>query len=472
MDLEQIKELVKQGESHTLEFKKSTSQLQGVFQTLCGFLNGQGGTVLIGVSNEGKIVGQKVTDNTRKEIAKEINKIEPPVPIDVIYVPIANDKSIIVLEVRAEPYSPYVFDARPFHRNQSTTSRMPQHQYEQLLVKRNHLNYAWDERFSTGYKIEDLDQEEIFKTLNLGIAVNRISAFSQSDALEDVLDKLDLVKEGHLTNAAVVLFAKRVKPNYPQCQITMARFKGKDKLGGFIDSRIAEGNAFVLLDEASIFIQRHLSIASFFQEGSFVRVDQPDLPVLAVREALVNAICHHDYSNRSGYIALALYDDRLEIWSYGMLPNGLKIDDLKKKHNSSQRNKLISEIIYKRGLVERWGTGTLTMIELCKEHGIKEPEFEEYSGGFSVTFRFKESSKKEENVSSALDSLSPRQREIFNLLKREESLSPKDIMLKLNEKIPERTLRFDLTKLKNLGFLENSGRANATLWFVKRSYKA
>src|SRR3990167_9100972 len=171
MDLEQIKELVKQGESHTLEFKKSTSQLQGVFQTLCGFLNGQGGTVLIGVSNEGKIVGQKVTDNTRKEIAKEINKIEPPVPIDVIYVPIANDKSIIVLEVRAEPYSPYVFDARPFHRNQSTTSRMPQHQYEQLLVKRNHLNYAWDERFSTGYKIEDLDQEEIFKTLNLGIAV-------------------------------------------------------------------------------------------------------------------------------------------------------------------------------------------------------------------------------------------------------------------------------------------------------------
>ena len=93
-----------------------------------------------------------------------------------------------------------------------------------------------------------------------------------------------MVKKGHLINAAVVLFAKKVKPNYPQCQIKMARFKGKDKLGDFIDSRIAEGNAFVLLDEASIFIQRHLSIASFFQETSIVRVDHPDLPVLAVRE--------------------------------------------------------------------------------------------------------------------------------------------------------------------------------------------
>ena len=137
MNIEQLKSIIKQGESHTLEFKKSTTQLKAAFETLCGFLNEHGGTVLIGVSDKGEIVGQNVTDNTRKEIAREINKIEPPVHIDVTYVPLDNDKSVIVLEARAEPYSPYVFDARPFHRNQSTTSRMPQHQYEQLLVKRN-----------------------------------------------------------------------------------------------------------------------------------------------------------------------------------------------------------------------------------------------------------------------------------------------------------------------------------------------
>lgn len=106
---------------------------------------------------------------------------------------------------------------------------------------------------------------------------------------------------------------KKVKPNYPQCYVSMARFKGTGKTGGFIDSNIAFGNAFVLLNEASIFIQRHLSVASFFQEGSIIRVDHPDLPVLAIREALVNAICHHDYSYRSGYISLAIYGDSLEI---------------------------------------------------------------------------------------------------------------------------------------------------------------
>ena len=79
MNIDDLKKLIAQKESHTLEFKKSTSLLKPIFQTLCGFLNGHGGTVLIGVTDSGKIVGQEVTDNTKKEIAKEIAKIEPPV---------------------------------------------------------------------------------------------------------------------------------------------------------------------------------------------------------------------------------------------------------------------------------------------------------------------------------------------------------------------------------------------------------
>ncbi|OFW68456.1 MAG: hypothetical protein A2X70_07150 [Alphaproteobacteria bacterium GWC2_42_16] len=466
MDIEQIKALIKQGESNILEFKKSTTQLKAAFETLCGFLNGHGGMVIIGVNDGGKIVGQNVTDNTRQEIAREISKFEPPVNVSINYIPVGEGKEVIVLQAEVSAFVPHVFDCRPFQRNQSTTSRMPQHQYEQLIVKRGHLNYSWDEQLATGYGIEDLDHEEILRTIKLGIAVNRIPPSSKSDDIEDILDKLELVKDGRFTNAAIVLFAKKVKPNYPQCQITMAKFKGEDKLSGFIDSRIVQGNAFILLDEASIFIQRHLSIASFFQEGSIIRVDHPDLPVLAVREALVNAICHHDYSNRSGYIALAIYEDKLEIWSYGTLPNGLKIEDLKRKHISSQRNKLISDIIYKRGLVEKWGTGTLTMIQLCKEHGIKEPEFEEYSGGFAVVFRFKKAQAKTENSSLSLNKLNIRQRKIYNLLLNEGPLSPKDIMSKLDEDISERTLRLDLAILKNSGFLEKSGQTTSSVWFV------
>jgi ATP-dependent DNA helicase RecG len=468
MKLDDIKSLIAQGESHTLEFKKSTTQLKATFETLCAFLNEGGGIVLIGVKNNGEIIGQNVSDSTRQEIAREIRKLEPPTQFLISYIPIGDGKEVISLQVPSGSYKPYVYGARPYQRIESTTVLMPQHRYEQLLVQRGHLNHGWDDLPATGYGIEDLDQDEIRRTILQGIEANRISADALQEDYVDILERLNLITDRKITNAAVVLFSKDIHPNFSQCHIQMARFRGKDKLSGFIDSRNVDGNAFALLEEASIFIQRHLAVASFFQKGSIVRVDHPDLPVLAVREALVNAICHHDYSNRSGYISLAIYEDRLEIWSYGLLPNGLKIDDLKKQHISAQRNKLISDIIYKRGLVEKWGTGTLTMIKLCKEHGVSEPAFEEYSGGFSVTFTFKEQKPEEEKVSPDLEMLSTRQQKIYNLLLREGPLGPKDILSKLEEAITDRTLRQDLSNLRNLNLLDSKGQTQAAVWFVKK----
>src|SRR5258708_4666893 len=99
MDIDQVTALIKQGESDNLEFKKSTAQLKAAFETSCAFLNRNGGVVLIGVKDDGQIVGQDVADSTRLEIAREIKKIEPPAHIDVHYVPIKDGKFVIVLEV-------------------------------------------------------------------------------------------------------------------------------------------------------------------------------------------------------------------------------------------------------------------------------------------------------------------------------------------------------------------------------------
>jgi ATP-dependent DNA helicase RecG len=81
--MNKLKALIKQGESNTVEFKTSTAQLKSSFETICAFLNGKGGTVLIGINNEGEIVGQHVTDATRQEIAREINKLEPEALLDI-----------------------------------------------------------------------------------------------------------------------------------------------------------------------------------------------------------------------------------------------------------------------------------------------------------------------------------------------------------------------------------------------------
>lgn len=467
MNMEQLNGIIANKENQTLEFKKSTAQLRAICETICAFLNRGGGIVLIGVTDSGKILGQIVSDNTRQEISREINKLEPATSQIIIdYVHLEKDKDVIAIIVPQGEYKPYTYDGRAFQRSQSTTLRMSQHLYEQLLVERGSLNYHWDERYAENYGSEALDNEEILRSVRQGIEANRVSEKALAEDTAGILARLKLSQGNELTNAAVVLFANDVRPDYPQCHIKMARFRGTTNTGTFLDSNSFYGNAFKILSEASLFIRRHLPIASFFKEDRFERIDKPALPVLAVREALVNAICHRDYSNRATSIALAIYDNRLEIWNYGALPRGLSLDDLKKVHQSHQRNKLIAEVFYSRGLVEMWGTGTNRMIEVCRGYEVPDPEFSEYSGGFAVTLKFKEpigSNTKKHFVSGQLTG---RQQKIFDLLSNEGELSQKNIMKMLDDTISQRTLRRELRVLRASGVLDTKGYARASVWFV------
>jgi ATP-dependent DNA helicase RecG len=165
----------------------------------------------------------------------------------------------------------------------------------------------------------------------------------------------------------------------------MARFRGNDKTE-FLDQRQLHGHALQLLEEAMQFLTRHLPVAGRIEPGVFERADAPLFPPIALREALVNAFCHRDYSITGSAVSLAIYDDRLEIWSDGTLPFGLSVDDLKRDHPSRPRNPLIAEAFYRRGLVERWGRGTQKIVELCVQAGHPEPEFVEQAGALGVRF--------------------------------------------------------------------------------------
>ena len=171
---------------------------------------------------------------------------------------------------------------------------------------------------------------------------------SASTDVADVLDRLGLRVEGQALNAAVVVFGRRMLPHYTQCQLRMARFRGADKTE-FLDQRQTNGHALQLLEEASQFLIRHLPVAGRIEPGLFERADAPLFPPVALREALVNAFCHRDYSIVGGSVSLGIYDDRLEIWSDGTLPFGLSVDDLKRDHLSRPRNPLIAEVFYRRG---------------------------------------------------------------------------------------------------------------------------
>lgn len=223
MNVAQIKLLVEKKELKTVEFKKSTALLRQAFTTICAFLNGQGGTVLIGVTDNYQIIGQHVSDGTRLEIANEIKKIEPAAFVDVLYVPINEDKFVIVLHVEMGTHAPYIYDGRPYQRDESQTNRMSQHRYEQLLVKRSQLNHSWETFIAEGYTINDLDKDEIYRTIMDGIGEKRIPASIAKENVKRVLRQLELTTEdGELKRAAIVLFAKKIKSNYTQCWIKMA----------------------------------------------------------------------------------------------------------------------------------------------------------------------------------------------------------------------------------------------------------
>ena len=140
LTLRDLEKQIAKGESETLELKRSTGQLNRAGESLCAFLNGRGGKVVIGAGDDGKIVGQLVSDKTRREIAAMLDRFEPPASVDIGYFDLPNSKKkLIMLETKAQDDArPFTFDGRAYRRVQSTTSVMPQDQYERMLLDRAH----------------------------------------------------------------------------------------------------------------------------------------------------------------------------------------------------------------------------------------------------------------------------------------------------------------------------------------------
>lgn len=469
MTLKKIKKIVQCGENEYIEFKKSTSLLNSAFETVCAFLNGQGGTLLIGVTNGGGVLGQDISDHTKQEIANNITKIEPPAQplLEIKYLSLDNRKQVIVITVKPGKHIPYVYDGRPFYRNQSTTCRMQQHRYEQLIVERGQLNHNWDEWIASKYNINSLDHEEIRSTVLAGINHNRIANEVINYSIEQILNYLELLDDGRLINAAVALYAKKMIPLYSHCELRMVRYRGNDKLADFVDSHHVIGNAFKLLLEADYFMMRHLPVASFFEtEKGVRRIDKPALPVMAIREALINSICHRDYRANNSSIALAIFDDRMEIWNNGILPPQLHINDLKKRHDSFPRNKRIAAVFRASGWVEKAGVGTTRMIAECKAIGIPEPKFEEYSGGLAVVFKFKEPIGVSIKKPEVKLELSFRQKAILEIMKKYMVVNIQQIIKELDNSPTQRTIQKDLLSLKNKGIIHSEGKGKATMWLI------
>ncbi len=397
-DIDIVKTLVAESETSNIEFKETTGRLERAMETICAFLNGIGGTVLFGITDNGKIIGQIVADKTKRDIAEAINRIEPMPMLQVAYIPLDNsDKQVIAIHAEdARMERPFMYKGRAYHRVECVTTAMPQNVYNHLLLFRDGSKYPWAELESPYLTLDNIDENEVLKTVRMGIQCGRLPENTGTD-IPDILQKFGLYTNGKLNNAAAVLFSKGEISGYPQCMVRLARFKGVDKQM-FIDNQQVSGNIFALLEASMSFIFKHLSLSGVIE--GLEREEYLSIPYKAIRECVINALCHRDYRDKGASVGIAIYDDRVEIENKGTFPHDLDINELLDRNISDPFNPLIAKVLYRRNLLENWGRGISLMITECEKAGIPSPVFELRQGFIVVTFRYNTYKIIKENSSS------------------------------------------------------------------------
>lgn len=381
-----LQELIAQGESDTLEFKRSTAELRRAGETLCAFLNGDGGQVLVGVGPKGQLLGQQVADITLRDIAATLGRIEPATRVEMDRVALENGLEAIVISApSSRAFAPFVFDDKPYKRVGSTTTTMSQDEYMRLLLDRNHARHRWENQHATGLRLEDLDHEEILRTRASAIEHRRLSPSTSMD-VSDILDRLGLRIDGQITNAAQMLYGTKFLPRYPQALLKLGRFRGTKITGDILDNQQIHLHAFAMVREAIAWLDRTLPLAARFAKGRIFREDRQPVPAEALRETIINAVIHRDLSLASGYVAIAVFDNRIEVRSVGELPFGLRAEQLSEDHPSRPRNPDLAGAFHRTGAIEVWGRGTNRVIDACRAWGIEAPTFKVEMGVMVVTF--------------------------------------------------------------------------------------
>ena len=361
-------------ESETMERKSSFTAWKEIIISLCAFANKKGGKVVVGLDDQGSPVDLRIGKDTLEEIANKIKMHTDPILYPSINVKTFGPGEIIELEIPESDNKPVFAFEKAYVRVGKANQKLSASEIRELIKR---------------YTLPDFDQRTLdqdFKTLDLDIAtirrLNETSFHFGKIPERRIIEKLMVLRKGKLTNAGYLCFARK-NDLIPSAVIKGARFKGKTMVH-FLDMKDFKGNLIAAVNEVLDFIRRHISMGVGI--GAKAAHDEKwDYPLEALREAVVNAIVHRDYTD-PGNIQIRIFDDRLEIWSPGLLPKELNIKSLLAENRSIPRNRELAKIFHDIGFIEGWGTGFQRMIEGCAMNGNPKPEFKEMTGAFVVKF--------------------------------------------------------------------------------------
>jgi ATP-dependent DNA helicase RecG len=370
--------LLSRNEGKTLEFKRDLSSPEGVLKAIVAFANTSGGVLVLGVEN-----GTKKVTGIRDVLAEEerlasliADSISPKLVPSMDVMPWRKTQ-VLALEIYPSPSRPhYLNRLGPAEgvlvRVGSTNRRADSFLIDEM--RRYNQASSFDEQ-----PIPDLNSEAIdFRVASEFFMPIRKLTVAGLQSL-----KVTTTYQGRTvpTTGGLLLFGSARLQHFPDAWIQVGRFAGQDRRR-ILDSAEVRSYLPGAAEEVIAFLRKHMTRESVI--GAVRRTDLWTLPVVAVREAIMNAIIHADYAQQGAPIRVALFDDRLEIENPGLLPFGLTIEDIQ-KGISKLRNRVIGRVFQELGLIEHWGSGIQRMTAACREHGLDAPRFEEIGTHFRVT---------------------------------------------------------------------------------------
>ncbi len=323
---------------------------------------------------------------------------------------------------------------------------------------------SFDEMVCLDYKY-DADKAELLCAAVKKYMVEAARTKSEKEKVRDVTVQ-NLINWGVVKNVDGTLFPTNAfvlltDNAFPFAKIQCALFKGTERVV-FIDKRDFEGPLYEQIEEAYEFVLKHINLGAEIK--GLVRNEAYELPTEAIREAIVNATTHRNFLDRA-CVQVAVYDDRVEVTSPGMLYGGLTIEQIK-EGGSKIRNRCIAEVFSRMKIIESWGTGIKRMFSSCKEYGIREPELLEIGDIFRVNlYRPSYSEVHQSSPKSSPKNLNCTQRKIVEMIMDNSKITQTALAETLG--ITTRAVKKSIKELSEEGILERVGSARGGYWQVK-----
>lgn len=337
---------------------------------ICGFANAQGGKIFIGCNDDGEVIG---VSNAKKLMEDIPNKIRDSMGI-IADVNLLEKDGLPYIEIDVPSY-PVGISCKGiyYYRSGSTRQKLSGPALESFLLSRRGV--SWDNMPFPSFRMSDVDDEEVERFRELAAKRGRIAPELLDETKEILLKKLHLVNNGYLTNAAMLLFAKDPQDFQQGAYIKIGYFESDADL---LYQDEIHGSLLEQVDKAIEVIYLKYMRAKISYEG-IQRIEKYFVPESALREALLNAVCHKQYESCVP-VQVSVYADRLYVANVGILPETWTISNLLSKHESRPYNPNIATVMYYAGFIESWGRGIEKIRTACAADGLPEPDIRSIPG--------------------------------------------------------------------------------------------